>query len=41
MEALLEVVRPLKLGTPQIEVEPYPHLAKPVQNASEGKHQRK
>ena len=41
METLLEVVRPLKLGTPQIEVEPYPHLAKPVQKASEGKHQRK
>ncbi len=41
MEVLLEVVRPLKLGTPQIQVEPYPHLAKPVQKASEGKHQRK
>jgi hypothetical protein len=41
MEVLLEVVHPLKLGTPQIQVEPYPHLEKPARKASEGKHRRK
>ena len=41
MEVLLELVRPLKLGTPQIQVEPYPHLAKLVRKASAGKRRRK
>jgi hypothetical protein len=41
MEVLLELVRPLNLGTPQIQQEPFPHLEKPVQKASTRKRRRK
>lgn len=41
MEVLLELVRPLNLGTPQIQREPFPHLEKPVQKASARKRRRK
>src|SRR5947209_9830489 len=41
MEVLLELVRPLNLGTPQIQQEPFPHLEKPVQKASIRKRRRK
>ena len=41
MEALLEVVRPLKLGTPQIQVEPVQYLEKPGRKASTRKRRRK
>ena len=41
MEALLEVVRPLNLGTPQIQVEPVQYLEKPTPKASTRKRRRK
>jgi len=41
MEVLLELVRPLNLGTPQIQQEPFRHLEKPVQKASARKRRRK
>ena len=40
MEVLLELVRPLKLGTPRIKLEPYPHLKKLVRKVSARKRQR-
>ncbi len=41
MEVLLELVRPLNLGTPQMQLDPFPRLEKPVRKVSEGKRQRK
>ena len=41
MKVLLELVHPLKLGTPRIQVEPYPHLAKLVRKVSARKSRRK
>jgi SEC-C motif-containing protein len=41
MEVLLELVRPLELGTPQMQLDPFQHLMKPVQKASEKKRRRK
>jgi len=41
MEVLLELVRPLKLGTPQMHRNPLPRLEKPVWKVSPGKRQRK
>lgn len=41
MEVLLELVRPLKLGTPQMQRDPVPRLEKPVRKASRGKRRRK
>ena len=40
MEVLLELVRPLKLGTPRIKLEPYPKLKKSVRKASARKRRR-
>jgi len=40
MEVLLELVRPLNLGTPQIQQEPIRHLDKPVQKVSARKRRR-
>ena len=41
MEVLLELVRPLNLGTPQIHKDPFPRLEKSVRKASPGKRRRK
>jgi len=41
MQMLLELVRPLKLGAPQMQLDPFPRLEKPVQKASRGKRRRK
>ncbi len=41
MEVLLELVRPLNLGTLQVELNSVPPLEKPVRKASEGKRRRK
>jgi len=41
MEVLLELVRPLNLGIPQIQQEPFRHLEKPVHKASARKRRRK
>jgi len=41
MEVLLELIHPLKLGTPQIQQEPFRHLEKPVRKASARKRRRK
>ena len=41
METLLELVRPLKLGTPQIQLDPSPSLEKPVRKASTAKRRRR
>ena len=40
MEVLLELVHPLKLGTPQMQKDPVPRLEKPVRKASARKRQR-
>lgn len=40
MEILLELVRPLKLGTPQMQFDSVPLLQKPVQKASVRRHHR-
>src|SRR6202043_3584271 len=41
MEALLEVVRPLNLGTPQMQLEPFTHVEKQPQKTSARKRRRK
>jgi SEC-C motif len=41
MEMLLELVRPLKLGTPQMQRDAVPRLEKPVRKASAGKRRHK
>src|SRR5437763_3948337 len=41
MEVLLELVRPLNLGTPQMQKDPAPRLEKPVWKVSPGKRQHK
>ena len=41
MEILVELVRPLKLGTPQMHRDPVPRLEKPVWKVSPGKRRRK
>ena len=41
MEVLLELVRPLNLGTPQMHKDPAPRLEKPVRKVSPGKRRRK
>ncbi len=40
MEMLLELVRPLKVGTPQMQRDPVPRLEKPVRKAPRGKRRR-
>lgn len=40
MEVLLELVRPLNLGTPQIQLDPIPRVEKPIGKASGGKRRR-
>ena len=41
MKVLLELVHPLRLGTPQMQKDPFPRLEKPVRKASGGKRRRK
>jgi hypothetical protein len=41
MEVLLELVRPLELGTPRIQLDPFQRLKKPVQKESGSKRRRK
>ena len=41
MEVLLELVRPLKLGTPKMHKDPAPRLEKPVWKVLQGKRRRK
>jgi hypothetical protein len=41
MEVLLELVRPLELGTPRMQMDPFQHLMKPVRKASGRKRRRK
>jgi hypothetical protein len=41
MEILLELVRPLKLGIPQMHRDSVPRLEKPVRKVSPGKRRRK
>jgi len=41
MEVLLELVHPLELGTPRMQLDPFQRLKKPVQKASERKRRRK
>jgi len=41
MEVLLELVRPLMLGTPQMQVDTVPRLEKPGRKALGGKRRRK
>ncbi len=41
MEVLLELVRPLKLGTPQIQQDPFLYVEKPVRKAPRGRRRRK
>jgi hypothetical protein len=40
MELLLELVRPLNLGAPQMQLDPFPRLDKPLRKASAGKRRR-
>ena len=40
MEVLQDLVRPLELGTPQMQLDPFPRLEKPVRKASRGKRRR-
>src|ERR1051326_7560282 len=41
MEILLELVSPLNLGTPQMQLEPFTHVEKPLQKASGKKRRRR
>src|SRR5713226_1489936 len=41
METLLDLVRPLNLGTPQMQLEPFQRLEKPVRKASAKRRRRK
>ena len=41
MEILLELVSPLNLGTPQMQLEPFTYVEKPLQKASGRKRRRK
>jgi hypothetical protein len=40
MEVLQDLVRPLELGTPQMQLDPFPGLEKPVRKASRRKRRR-
>src|SRR5579885_1902710 len=40
MEVLQDLVRPLELGTPQMQLDPFPRLEKPVRKASRGERRR-
>jgi hypothetical protein len=41
MKVLLELLRPLNLGTPQMQLDSFTHVEKPVRKASGGKRRRK